>query len=120
MSLRRLFSHHSHSGHQRSRNPNSDSSENFRRAFSAETHEDHSNRHLDDTNEQCDVVEPFMPGNTPAYKAEQLPYRARRRSSVQILDKKFIQSFSNQTTSSVTSNNDSNAAGNTSEDVCEL
>jgi len=119
MSLRRLFSHHSHSGHQHSRHPNSDSSENFRRAFSAEHHED-SNRHLDETNEQCDIVEPFMPGNTAAYTTEQLPYRARRRSSVQILDKKFIQSFSNQTTSSLTNDNDFNAAGNTSEDLCEL
>jgi len=120
MSLRRLFSHHSHSGHHRSRNPNSESSEEFRRTFSEGNNDDHSHRHLDDTNEHSDIVKPFKAINSPAYAAEQDSYRTRRRSSVQFLDKKFIQSLSNQTTSSLTTDTDSNAAANASEDVCEL
>ncbi len=108
MSLRRLFSHHSHGGHHHSRNPHSDSSEEFHRTFS------------DDTHEHRDIIPSLMIKKTPGYVSEQQSYRTRRRSSVQILDKKFIQSTSNQMTTSVTTDSDSNAAGITSEDVCEL
>jgi hypothetical protein len=113
MSLRRIFLHHSHSGH-RSRHPHSDSSEEFRRTFA-----NANNQHLDDTHEQHDVVQPFIVGGSPGYTAEHEPHRTRRRSSVQILDKKFI-SLLNQMTPSMTAENDSNAVTNTSEDVCEL
>jgi hypothetical protein len=118
-SFKRFFSHHSHSGHHRSQNPHSESSEDFRRAYSADN-DDHSNRHPDDTNEQSDTVEPFIPINSSAFATEQQQYRTRRRSSVQILDKKLIQSLSNQTTSSITTGTDSNVLPSTSEDLCEL
>lgn len=115
MSLKSILSHNTHSGQQRSRNPNSDSSEEFRRAFS----ENHSTRTSDDANEHFDVVKPFKASSNTAFGAEQQPYRARRRSSVQILDKKFIQSLSNQLGSSQTTDSDSIFAANASEDVCE-
>jgi hypothetical protein len=107
MSLKRFFSHHSHGGHHHSHgenhrshhsNSNSSSSEAFHRSYSDEHH---------------DVV-----GNSAAFEADQ--YRTRRRSSVQFLDRKFIQSLSSQTASSAATDNDFKAAANSAEDVCEL
>jgi hypothetical protein len=112
MSLRRLFTHHSHGGHQRSRNPHSESSEEVQRSFSAD--------HSDDTHEHQDIIPSFRVNSKPVYPSEQQSYRTRRRSSVPILDKKFIQTSSNQMTTSVTTDSDSNLAGITSEDVCEF
>lgn len=119
MSLRSMLSHHSHSGRHRSRNPNSELTGEFRRTYS-DNHDDHAQRHPDDTNEHSDVVESFINSSSPEFVAEQQAYRARRRSSVQILDKKFIQSLSNQMGSSLTADSDSNTGANASEDVCEL
>ena len=107
MSLRRLFSHHSHRGHHHSRNPNSESSEEFQRSFSA--------NHADDIQEHQDIIPPLKGNKTSEYASEQPAHRTRRRSSAQILDKKFLQSLSNQTTES-----DGNVFGVASENACEL
>ena len=116
MSLKRFFSHHSHGGHHRSRpSPHTDSSEEFHRSFP----DDHSARHPEDVEEHEDVVVPYLPNDAAAFTPEQETYRSRRRSSVQILDKKFIQSLSNQFSSSVTTDAKVNATENTSENVCE-
>ena len=107
MALKRIFSHNSHSG-QRSRNGESEGTEEYQRSFSDDHHEHH------------DVVQPIRSNNTLGFPAEQQPYRARRRSSVQILDRKFIQSLSNTASSTGTNDPDSLFAANISEDVCEL
>ncbi len=112
MSLRRLFSHHSHRGHHHPRNPNLESSEEFQRSFSA--------NNADDTHEHQDIIPPLVVNKTVKYASEQQAYRTRRRSSVQILDKKFLPSLSNQSTGSGTTNSDGNVFRRASEDVCEL
>jgi hypothetical protein len=121
MSLRRLFSHHSHSGQHRSRGHHSESSEEFRRTFPNDNPDEHHTQHLPDPNESRDTILPFIASNIAAYSVDQQQYRTRRRSSVQILDKKCIQLLSNQLpSSSSTADNDPNIPTNTSEDVCEF
>jgi hypothetical protein len=121
MSLRRLFSHHSHSGQHRSRGHHSESSEEFRRAFPNDNPDEHHTQHLPDSTEHHDTMLPFIANNIAAYSVDQQQYRTRRRSSVQILDKKFIQLLSNQLpSSSSTADNDPNIPPNTSDDVCEF
>jgi hypothetical protein len=120
MTFKRIFSHHLHRGHHRSRHANSESSEEFPQVFSPEDNDDHSNRHLDDIIEHRNIVQPFMVNNTPGYAVEPQTYRTHRRSSVPILEKKFLQSLSNQTTSSLSTGSDSNATTNISEDMCEF
>ncbi len=119
MAFKRLFSHHSHNGHQRSRNPNSESSEEVHRTSADEHNRNYSNQHHDVTNEQYDTIKPFMNNKGPAYATDE-QYRTRRRSSVQMIDKKFIQSLSNPTTTSSVGDDDSNPMANTSEELCEL
>ncbi|CAF0836039.1 unnamed protein product [Adineta steineri] len=72
-----------------------------------------------DIHEQSDRIPPLMTSNTPVYVTENR-HRARRRSSVQILDIKLIQSLSNQSTSLPVGDNDSRVAENKSDDFCEL
>lgn len=107
MALKRILSHGSHSG-QRSRNGETEGMEEFHRSFSDDHHEHH------------DVIQPIRSSNTLDVTAEAQPYRARRRSSVQILDRKFIQSLSNTASSIGTNDPDSLFAANISEDACEL
>jgi len=79
-----------------------------------------SNRNDDETTDLIDDFQSYLTGSTGSFVAEQqAAYRARRRSSVQILDKKFIQSLSSHVSTSLTSDTDSNAAANASEDACE-
>lgn len=107
MALKRIFSHHSHSG-QRSRHEHLELPEEVQRSFSDETHEHH------------DIVKPIRSNNTPDFGVDQQPYRARRRSSVQILDKKFIQSLSITTPSSPSDPESPRATTSISEDACEF
>ncbi|CAF0803417.1 unnamed protein product [Adineta ricciae] len=67
--------------------------------------------------EQQNSVESFSTPSTPGYARED-QHRTRRRSSVQILDKKFIQLLPSQMTSSFIGNNESYTRGNVSD--CEL
>lgn len=79
-----------------------------------------SSRNDDETTDLIDDFQSYLTGSTGSFVAEQqAAYRARRRSSVQILDKKFIQSLSSHVSTSLTSDTDSNAAANASEDACE-
>ncbi|CAF3652491.1 unnamed protein product [Adineta steineri] len=77
------------------------------------------NQSSPDIHEQSDRIPPLMTSNTPVYVTENR-HRARRRSSVQILDIKLIQSLSNQSTSLPVGDNDSRVAENKSDDFCEL
>lgn len=105
MALKRLFSHHSHSGH-RSHHDHLELPEEVQRSFSDDTHEHH------------DIVKPIRSSNAPDFGVEQQAYRARRRSSIQILDKKFIQSLS--IPSSPSDLESPLLARNISEDVCKF
>lgn len=75
-----------------------------------------SHRHfpleIDDTIEQRDVIEPPENVKTDLVSDEQ-QHRTRRRSSVQILDIKFLHTLTNQL------DNESNDPINAPEDVCE-
>lgn len=113
MSLKSIL-HRSQSEQQRNgEKTSSNTNEEFCRAFSSGND--------DETNDQIDDFQSYMPGSTATFVAEQQQaYRARRRSSVQILDKKFIQSSSNHVSTSLTADSDSNTATNAFEDACEL
>jgi len=118
MAFKRIFSHHSHNGHHRSRNANSESTE-VHRTSADEHNRNHSNQQHDATNEHYDTIKPLMNNKSPAYATDE-QYRTRRRSSVQMIDKKFIQLLSNPTTTSSVGDDDSNPVVNTSEELCEL
>jgi hypothetical protein len=127
MSIRRLFSHHSHGGHHHShaghhhaRHHNSNALEEVQRSYSSEHHEDHTDHAPENANDHHDTIQPVIVTITPAVEAERQQYRTGRRSSVQFLDRKFIQSLSNQTGSSVATDNDFKAVTSTTDDACEL
>ncbi|CAF4648087.1 unnamed protein product [Rotaria sp. Silwood1] len=115
MPLKRIFSSHSHSRQQRSQNSNPAAVSAYRRTLPSENSNDTTAQNPNDTNEAIDIVEPIIVNNTPGYAADQAQYRSCRRSSVQFLDKKLIQSFASPVTSTVTADDDSNAAASVSE-----
>jgi hypothetical protein len=85
---------------------------NHSRNFSSEINDYHNNQQIDDTNEHRDTIEPLESVKTDVTSEEQ-QHRTRRRSSLQILDIKFIHTLSNQI------DNQSNDRINASEDLCE-
>ena len=118
MSLKRIFSHHAHGGRHASRHSHTESTDEFQQSFPSgmRDHVQHR-RHSDEASEQHDIVRP-LPENSigPVNTAEhQAQYRSRRRSSVQILDKKFVQLLSN----TLTRDKDSHVPIGAAEVVCE-
>ncbi|CAF3364548.1 unnamed protein product [Rotaria sp. Silwood1] len=105
---------------QRSQNSNPAAVSAYRRTLPSENSNDTTAQNPNDTNEAIDIVEPIIVNNTPGYAADQAQYRSCRRSSVQFLDKKLIQSFASPVTSTVTADDDSNAAASVSEAECEF
>ena len=111
------YHHHSHRGHHRSTNPNPTLLNDAHPTLSNENNQVHT--HQDD-DEHNDAIVSRTVNGSPAYEAEQQQYRSRRRSSVQFLDRKFIQSISNQSASSNPRDNVFTVAANTTDDACEL
>ncbi|CAF2605325.1 unnamed protein product [Rotaria sp. Silwood2] len=119
-------------GQQRSRNPIPGAVSEFRRPLSSKNSDDNISSVPNDTNEQIDIaeeidvaeqidtVEPIMVDNTPGYAKDEEQYRYCRRSSVQFLDKKLVQSLSSAVTSTVIADDDFNAAASVSEAECEF
>ncbi|UJR27568.1 hypothetical protein I4U23_008849 [Adineta vaga] len=121
MSLKRIFSTHSHHEQQRSQNANNQLPIKFCPLTNDENNAEHLKQQgeLHSIPEQQNSTQSFSTPNTPGYARED-QHRTRRRSSVQILDKKFIQLLPNQMTSSFIGNNDSNTERKISDDSCEF
>ena len=119
MSLKRVPSTTSNSELEDSQNSNSQMTIELEKKLPNENNADRLTKlqKLPSITEQQNSVESFSTPNTPGYAREN-HHRTRRRSSVQILDKKFIQLLSNQMTSSLVGNNESYTKGNISD--CEL
>jgi len=81
--------------------------------FPSEINANHNNQLIDNTAEQRDTIEPLQSINTNLISSEE-QHRTRRRSSVQILDIKFLHSLSNQF-----DNAQSNDPINAPDDACE-
>ena len=104
MALKRIFSHRGHGhGHGRSHAVPEESQP----ATPMISLVDRQTLPAENANEHCDIVPAMVEPSSPDYAIEQqLPHRARRRSSVQILDKKFLQTLANQSTSAFASDDD--------------
>ncbi|CAF0786265.1 unnamed protein product [Rotaria sordida] len=119
MALKRIFSFHSHSGQQRSRNQNSEPVSEFCRMFSSENSDENINQNRNHTNGQINTIEPITISTSPVYANEQ-QNRTCRRSSVQFLDKKAFQTLASQVSSTMTEEDDSHASGNVFENESNM
>ncbi|CAF0976953.1 unnamed protein product [Rotaria sordida] len=119
MALKRIFSFHSHSGQQRSRNQNSEPVSEFCRMFSSENSDENINQNRNHTNGQINTIEPITISTSPVYANEQ-QNRTCRRSSVQFLDKKAFQTLASQVSSTMTEEDDFHASGNVFENESNM
>ena len=119
MSLKRIFSHHAHDGRHGSRHHHAQPADEFQRSFPSRMRDNvqPQRQPSDEASEQHDIVRPLPDSSTGAVDTaeHQAQYRSRRRSSVQILDKKFVQLLSN----TFTVDKDSHVPTGAAEDVCE-
>ena len=103
---------------QLSPNKDSTSSEEFRRTYAHEDNDNDFNEQIDYKNKQHKTVQSMEIKHVQGDLNE--PYQFHRRSSVQIVEKKFMRSISNQMTSAIIADNDLTGVTDVSDAVCEF